>query len=337
MRTIKISLLPFALLVTALGCLGQSHPDQQQTSTTGFAQQNNDTSKIHQYGDYVLLRNQVNIFEAKIRLDSEYFKIKEAYPGILVFEKLGKGNYPGDNVRVEYYDINTKKLKTKIDLTKVSPYNRKAYENLITGAYNFSYFGFPVPPDSNCIFPQLPKPDVYSTFNYIYEASFGGYMCASFQLIKLTKSSDVVGWEQTFVIYNPNGQEIVRRKLNHSVKCPYVSRDGKYLMFTYGNDSKVNPFEPCIAMLEIYDIQQQKTIWEFKGDKNEMTDCPVEREQSVYFKFFNPQTNIVKQLIIDLDKKKVRIYQFFWDKPALPNWVEYNTFLNTLTYQTIQF
>jgi hypothetical protein len=297
----------------------------------GQAKDSLPSDKYHTYGEYILERG-------RLTLPSEEFtriEIREVGSGILTFTT----GFPYSATKIEYYDVTTKNLKKQIDLAQITPYNSQTYKGITVGGINIHDDNY-WQADTNCTWPKLPKSDTYRTFNIVHRASKEGFLSVSFILIKLNKSTrDVVGWEQTLMVLNPEGNEIHRMKLDYDTPDPYVLSNGKYLAFCYGGDSGLglNPFDPCTAVFEIFDLETKKKSFDYNPIKSYSLGVLEPSESLLYSRFYNEKSSIIEQLVADLTKKEVKVYQFIWRKPLLPAKKEYLRFLETLPFQTLKF
>ena len=231
---------------------------------------------VHRYGDYVLKYNpSMDRFECDVRNDSILYHIEEKYPGILIHER-SPGNYEKypsitqNNTLIEYYDTATHKLKKRINLEKITPYNERTYKNISIGSLD--YEGMDIyGPDSNCVWPKLPKITHYHTHNWILSISPNGNICVGFELIKMAKTNNtVVGWEQTIMVLDAHGKDVMRIKMDHMVN-PIVTNNDKFIYFTHNKSGHYpyEPNEPCDEAVSIYDLLQKKQVYYRKFEKDQ--------------------------------------------------------------------
>ena len=297
-------------------------------------------SLTHHFGPYEL-RNLGGDFTCTIHTDSAVYKIEEVYPGILVHERKPEGKEPSvsQNITlIEYYDVSTKKLLKRINLEEITPYNDRAYATIGVGGLDYEYMDISAP-DANCKWPDLPAPSYSLTRNQILSVLSDGFILVSFELLKLAKPFIVVGWEQTVIILDTRGSEVRRIKLEHTIASPILINDNTYLVSSYGGSINriSNPFEPCKASLEIYDLKDGKMVFQYNGETSTEPAETKEEDGLVYTRFFNPQTSQSEQIIVDVKNKEIRTYKFTWGKPLFPKWKEYKRFLESLPSQTIKF
>lgn len=92
---------------------------------------------------------------------------------------------------------------------------------------------------------------------------------------------------------------------------PYISMDGQYLAFGYGNRNTENPFEPSTATLDIYDLKENKHVIHFEGEKNEKMYGPVLKNDKLFSSFSDqrilPSTRTIT--IVDFPLRKMDIYK----------------------------
>jgi hypothetical protein len=270
-----------------LSCNGQNEDKNAQTPVSGNVKDSTRTTvpywklpyekqleiaePYHVYGKYKLRWQGGKSYYYEEKQDSFLLKIKEDYPGILVYQRIPAEHTHTtlNTVSLEFYEIGSKKLESLVDLEKITPYNSSKYKNIEIGSIDYEYDKIPGS-NSDCTWPGLPSPDIYRTYNSVYSINPNGYVCVGFILVKVhTHTHYIVGWEQTFTILNPNGKEIYRSTLNYDTPFPYISPDGKYLVYSIGSETSANPFEPCQKAIEIHDIQTRKRIYEYKCDINQ--------------------------------------------------------------------
>ncbi len=266
------------LLGVSGGCRGQGSEKitavpKVPDSLTTTSQQRPYQPPTQQYGPY-LLKQSGGRFECEVRNDSILYHIEEKFPGVLIHERSPSNyeKYPSvtqNNALIEYYDTTTHKLKKRINLEKITPYNERTYKNI--GIGSLDYEGMDIHgPDSNCIWPKLPKVTHYYTSNWIYSISPNGYICVGFELIKMAKTNNtVVGWEQTLMVLDAQGRDIMRIKIDHGVGYPRVTNDGKFLYFAHNKSGQYpyDPSEPCREAIIIYDLLQKRQVYHQEFDK----------------------------------------------------------------------
>ena len=336
-----VMLLLILMLGMSVGCKGQE-PEKRSSQSSDLPREINtlqQSPKTHHYGSYLLKYSGGN-FSCELVKDSSAYIIKEEYPGILIHKrKLNETlNISGNTTLVAYYDTITHKLKTQIDLEKITPYNQNAYQNISIGRLDYESMDM-LGPDSNCQRLKLPKPTYYYTSNWVRSVSHNGYLCIGFELIKMAKPNMVVGWEQTLIILDLQGTELMRIKLDHMTTNPIITDDGTLLCFSYSKSAiyPSEPFDPCYAAVDIYDLQKNKLLHHFNGGIEVQCDGGENKEGLVYYRFFNRKTAISEQIIIDSKNRTISSSKFKWDRPLLPAWNEYKAFLKTLPSQTIKF
>jgi hypothetical protein len=316
------------------GCRGQDKKELKQTPAT---EKQRFIRKKH-YGSYELNR-WGDIFRCEINIDSSRLAIEEVHPGVLVHNRRAIYDYspPGNTIAVEYYDTISGKLKRRIDLEKINPYNKKLYPNIGIGGMDYESMNVPGP-FYDCVFPKMPQPDLFYTRNWVSSSSPNGYICVSFVLIKISSPNDVVGWEQALLVLDSEGREIRQIKFSHETHEPIVLNDGKYLcVSSRSSETPENPFEPCRPELKIFNLDSGKLIFYYAGEIGATSGEIKEIDSTVYFRFSTPKTAQSEQLIIDLSKREMASYKFISKEPLLPEWGEYVQFLKTLSPTSTKF
>lgn len=322
--TMPNSFLPFLIFLIGMsfGCQGQGNekhpPLSSDTTTVANKPQGTYKGLVHQYGPYVL--KQMNgVFTGETQNDSAIYHIKEAFPGILIHERepldYEKNISVTKNITlIEYYDTATHQLKKRLDLEKITPYNARTYKDISVGLIDYEYMEV-YSLDSNCHKPKLPKPSHYYTRNWIRSISSNGYICVGFELIEMAGVSNVVGWEQTIMVLDAQGNDIMRLPIDHAV-YPMLTDDNKFLYLTHNKQGSHEPFESCKEAISVYDLSNHKQVYyrEFKDYQSGGFLDPqvVNREiiglvTSAYH--INPKT-IYEVIIIESPLRQVKSYKF---------------------------
>lgn len=268
------------VLILCLGCRGQTNEKNTAvplaTDSVPPPQQRAYQPPTHRYGEYLLkYKPSMDRFEGEVRNDSIAYYMEEKIPGIVIHQRspANYDKYPlvtQNMTLIEYYDTTTRKLKKRLDLEKLTPYNSHTYKNISIGSLD--YEGMDIyGPDSNCIWPDLPKLTHYYTNNWIHSISPNGYICVGFELIKMAKTNNtVVGWEQTIMVLDAQGKDVMRIPLAHSVWYPCVTDNRKFLYFVNNKGRHNTPEDACKDALHIYDLLQKKRVYyrEFDNYKN---------------------------------------------------------------------
>ncbi len=271
----QVTLLWVFLSIITQGCNGQgSEKNAQVNSPVPFSNSQQQVPKWpmpHQYGPY-LLGHAGGFFSCSVHKDSAVYNIKEVYAGILVHTRQRDEtlNIWSNSTLIEYYDTTTRQLMKRIDLENSTPYNTGTYQDISIGGLDYEYMEM-YGPDSNCQKIKLPTPTDYYTRNWIRSVSSKGFICVGFELIKMAKLKMVVGWEQTLIVFDAHGSEIMRIHLDHAIGDPLITVDGRFLYFTHikAGHSPSEPFDPCREAFSIYDLVQKKQVYhrEFKNDE----------------------------------------------------------------------
>lgn len=204
--------------------------------------------------------------------------ITEIYPGTLLYKRKSeeKGSV---HWKIEFYELQSKKLIREINLEETTPYSKSKFSNIEFGIYGGQDAGHKLPPlpDSNCIYPRLHAPDNYLTTAYV-SVSPGGYIIVRYELYKLWEDL-FVGFENTCVIYSSKGDKLWELTLPNSISSPYVTSDGKYISYIYGTHATDNFFDACQGNIIVLDLNSNEPILHYLFGKDEMISTMFEAEK----------------------------------------------------------
>lgn len=309
-RTFQLALL-FCLFFT-VGCKGQGNNDQQDFKGKAAVYK----SKTHQYSNYTLVKLG-DEYRCNIIVDSFRYEILEEIRGILVHhrEPSNYERYPTvtkNTTLIEYYDTTTHILKKRLDLEAITPYNRRTHKNISIGLLDYEYMDM-YGPDSNCQWPKLPAPSYYYTRNSVLSISPNGYICVSFELIKMAKPNNmVVGWEQTMMVLDPTGNELMRLAIDHEILYPVVSSDGKILFLEshIGQNTQSEPFTACKNGLFLYDLVAKKIVFE-RYFPNAIDAGRLQRPETdkIWVVSVTDKDKPIERLIIDPLNREIKNYK----------------------------
>lgn len=260
--------------------------------------------------------------------DGEREIITEIYPGILLYKRKS-GEKGSTYWKIEFYEVQSKKLIREINLEQTTPYTKSKFSNIEFGLYGGQDAGHKSPPlpDSNCIYPRLHSPDNYLTTAYV-NVSPGGHVCVRYELYKLWKNL-FVGFENTCVFYNSKGDKKWGLTLPNNISAPYVTSDGKYLSYIYGSHTSDNFFDACQGHITILDLNTNEPIFHYVFGKDEMitTMFEAEKDGQLIIQSRNPiDHNHVNKIVI-LDFQALGFYERSFTKEEWKDitqkWVSY--------------
>ncbi len=254
--------------------------------------------------------------------------IHEIHPGILLYKRKG-GEKGSTYWKIEFYDVQSKKLIQAINLEENTPYNKTRYSNIEFGLYGGEDAGHQSPPlpDSNCVYAKLPKPNTYLTNTYV-SASPGGHVCVRYELYSLWDSL-FVGFENTCVIYDKKGRKKWEMTLPNNLSSPYITDDGKYLAYIYGTHTSDNFHDACQGNIKILDLKTNETIFHYVFGKDEKITTMFEAEKNgqLIVQSRNVVDGMYVNKIVILDPNTLGIFERTFTKEewnnVVKNWTSY--------------
>jgi|GEM_PF-692429 len=353
--TTQVYLVVLSLLVATmhLQCTGQQPPNPADSTQV----QPEPVRPPHTYGAYTLQWKAYNgayhigpFYRDTITIDTVQYFVEEKVPGILVFEDPWP--YSGLPIKkLEYYDTLSHVLLKIVDLEALSPYYNGQYPGVTVGGIDVEYMILPDEPDSNCVFPRLPPPQYYSTYNSIRLLSDAGYYLVGNYLVGY-KNEDgltyVVSWESTVIVLNPQGEEVLRIKPNYTFYATLVTADGRYFCVSYGGRQYAyegSPFQPCAAYFDIYDMNDGKRLMHYLGMNELQGITPGYMENyangllyNSFSKsdFSNRDNTLFEELIFDPHNREVTIYNI-GNRMPLHHQNNLDTLIKTMPHKLRKF
>lgn len=231
----------------------------------------NDTfpkKKIYaQYGD-IILDQVIDPGEYRYISEDESIQIDQPWDGVLIHQTLENGDE-----KIEFYDKNHNLLKT-IDLDKLNPYTVDKYPLLSStrgfsgGVESILKHVMDNPNPKQEVSEYRKDTEVFAQDNYFRNIkNTNKHLVVKFDLIKMY-TDILVGWECTFVVLDSFGNETGRlENIKYDCAYPIVTKDGKYLGFTYGSTLD-DHFHHLFKNegVKIYDLTLKKIIYEEISD-----------------------------------------------------------------------
>lgn len=242
------------------------------------------------YGDIILDRNNGH-GSFRFQSKDERLIIDQPWDGLLIYREKNRGDY-----KIEYYDKNHILLK-QLDLKKLNPYNKGKYK-LLSDKFGFDS-GFEsvsryVMDDS--LYDFKKHVTEYRTQIRIYDQSSNlvnimvnknKQVAVCFDLIPMNQGA-VIGWESTIFVYDSLGNFTDKiENLRFDIENPQITRNGKYLTFTYGNTMDddftfLRKYEGAV----IFDIKDKRIIYheqsKIRGD-NTIYGFSEPQEDLIFF------------------------------------------------------
>ena len=359
------------LLITSFFCNTNCRAVSTKTEADNYGQFShrspeveikNDTfppKKIYaRYGDIILDRNVGNGALMYIS-DDERFIISQPWDGLLIYREKNKGDF-----KIEYYDKNHILLK-QIDLKKVNPYKKEKY-NLLSDEFESAPTGVTIEKYimDDTLYVYKKHITEYGTQIRAYDQSSNlvnimvnknKRVAVCFDLIPMNQGS-VIGWESTIFAYDSLGNLTDKiENLRYDIEHPQITRNGKYLTFTYGNtmDDDFNFLRKYEGAV-IFDIKDKRIIYheqsKIRGD-NTIYGFSEPQEDLIFFsKSLQPfsrsrinENRPYRSMIFFDMKKRVKYFKDIKLNEISPRNLtfdktkEYNQYLDMYDFETSKF
>ncbi len=268
--------------------------------------------------------------------------ITEIYPGVLLYKRKS-GEKGSVYWKIEFYEVQSKKLIREINLEETTPYSKSKFSNIEFGLYGGQDAGHKLPPlpDSNCVYPPLPKPNKYLTNTYV-NLSPTGYVCVSYELYGLLNNM-FVSFENTCVIYDKKGVKMWEIATPNNIVSPYVTSDGKYFAYIYGTNTTDNFWDACRGNIEILELIKNKIIvkYEFGKDEKISTMFEAEKNGQLVVQSRNTSDGLYINRIVIIDFNSVCFFERPFKKEEWSNakrsWVSYEQLKKQYTFYLTKF
>ena len=219
------------------------------------------------------------ISDGKLRYSSKIYFVLESAKGVLFHERVTN---TGQHIPFKIDFFNDKRnLVNSFEIQRNNPFNHKDYPLISKEQYiNYSAAGVGIDYEKEPLYDFKKDVNEYYTNTNIW-INENGYSVINYNLQPIDKQGRLIGWLCDLILLNPKGERISEfENIQLDINNALITSDGKYLSIRYGGNDTENYKRLRNDGIRIYNIANDKIIYENKLPKAKSYSGPSEIDTS---------------------------------------------------------